>query len=205
MWRMAKERGAKIPPSDVRKDGEGELFCQICWDEQKGWTLWDPSAKRRNQFYGFGAHTYQKCYSFIKLNDRQKQVYIDEANKAITGALNPDPKWGSEPVLKKRKVDPKVIAVEDDDERKKKGDDEGKEKKKEKKPNIFTAEVRQTRIRRLKRRRRQRKIPTRRKKRKKRRQRKRRRTKTVPRPTARTWSEKSEGVDVAAQSPAPGL
>ena len=141
MWRMAKERGAKIPPSDVRKDGKAELFCQICWDEQKGWTLWDPSAKRRNQFYGFGAHTYQKCYSFIKLNDRQKQVYIDEANKAITGALNPDPKWGSEPVLKKRKVDPKVIAVEDDDERKRKGDDEGKEKKKEKKPNIFTAEV----------------------------------------------------------------
>ena len=70
------------------------------------------------KFYGFNAHTFQKCYSYKQMGHTKRKKYDEEVERAIAGQLSsqlagkiPNPKWGEEKPSKKAKV----IPVEDDD------------------------------------------------------------------------------------------
>ena len=101
--------------------------------------LFDEKVNRRTRFDGWCGHTYQKCWSFGQLSEKEQQSYINETGFAAAGKV-PDPKWGKEPQMKKRKQDDQsqVIPVDDDDEKEKKKSKSSDEKQK---PDIFTAEV----------------------------------------------------------------
>ena len=101
-WRLAKVRSSKIPTAEMRSKGKCELFCQVCFDRNDGYLLFDKKLNRKVRFIGWGGHTYQKCWAFGKMSEEDGKSYIME----VQGGKAPNPEWGKEPErLKKQKHD----------------------------------------------------------------------------------------------------
>ena len=142
MWELVRLRKVPTPSATMRQQQRADLFCQAGYDEGRGYDLLPENSSDRKtvRFYGFNAHTYQKCYSYNKMGSSQRQKYDDEVEKIIKGQSQPggripNPKWREEKASRRAKA----IAVGDDDG--KKDERAGEPKEKKEKPSIFTAPV----------------------------------------------------------------
>ena len=89
MWKLVEVRNATVPSTQTRREQKAELFCQICYDEGRGYDLFtEGSSQKRVKFYGFNAHTFQKCYSYKQMGDAKRKKYDEEVERAIAGQLS---------------------------------------------------------------------------------------------------------------------
>ncbi|OLP80249.1 hypothetical protein AK812_SmicGene39362 [Symbiodinium microadriaticum] len=75
--RLAAREGL---PSDVEIGGS---------PQRRGYDLFtEGSSQKRVKFYGFNAHTFQKCYSYKQMGDAKRKKYDEEVERAIAGQLS---------------------------------------------------------------------------------------------------------------------